>query len=109
MKKKHREGLTALCFLAPNLIGFLIFTAIPVVMSFVMSLYDWPVVGERRFVGFDNYKNLFTADPLFGKVMGNTVFYVAAYAVLNILIAMLLAVWLTSKIKNLKFYRAGSD
>lgn len=107
MKKKHREGLTALCFLAPNLIGFLIFTAIPVVMSFVMSLYDWPVVGERRFVGFDNYKNLFTADPLFGKVMGNTVFYVAAYAVLNILIAMLLAVWLTSKIKNLKFYRAA--
>lgn len=106
-KKKHREGLTAFCFLLPNLIGFVIFTAIPVVMSFVMSLYDWPVVGQHKFVGFKNFIQLFTKDPLFPTVMKNTLTYVVLYVALNILIAMLLAVWLTSKVKKLKFFRAA--
>ena len=101
-----RNTLTAVCFLLPNILGFLAFTAIPVLSSFVISLYDWPVLGEHRFIGFGNYIRLFSKDPLFLKVIGNTFIYVFFYVSCNFLLAMSLAVWLTGKIKGTRFYRA---
>lgn len=101
-----RNTLTALAFLSPNIIGFLTFTAIPVVASLVISLYDWSPIGDKTFIGLDNYVRLFTRDPLFSKVMGNTFTYVVSYLSLNIVLAMALAVWLTGKIRGTRFYRA---
>ena len=104
--KSMSNTMAAFFFLMPNLIGFLAFTAIPVAMSLVMSFFDWPIVGEKTFVGLGNYVQLFTTDPLFKKIMGNTFFYVVLYVVCNMLIALLLAVWLTSKIKQVYFFRS---
>ena len=101
-----RNTLTALFFLLPNILGFLTFTAIPVFSSFIISLYDWPVLGERRFIGAGNFVRLFAQDPLFLKVMGNTFKYVFFYVSCNFILAMSLAVWLTGKIRGTRFYRA---
>jgi multiple sugar transport system permease protein len=95
-----------MAFLTPNIIGFLAFTAIPVVTSLIISLYDWPVLGNREFIGFGNYVRLFTRDPLFLKVLGNTFVYVVFYVSFNFLLAMSLAVWLTGKISGRQFYRS---
>jgi multiple sugar transport system permease protein len=95
-----------MAFLTPNIIGFLAFTAIPVVTSLIISLYDWPVLGSREFIGFGNYIRLFTRDPLFLKVLGNTFVYVAFYVAFNFLLAMSLAVWLTGKVSGRQFYRS---
>jgi multiple sugar transport system permease protein len=101
-----RNTLTAMGFLAPNIIGFLVFTAIPVATSLIVSLYDWPVLGRREFIGLGNYIRLFANDPLFIKVLGNTFVYVVFYVSFNFLLAMSLAVWLTGKISGRQFYRA---
>lgn len=90
----------------PNILGFLVFTAIPVVSSLVISLFDWPVIGDKTFIGLGNYARLFTKDPLFFKVMGNTFIYVLCYVSLNVVLAMGLAVWLTGKIKGAKLFRS---
>lgn len=104
--KNQRNILTAVGFLSPNIIGFLAFTAIPLVQSLVMSLFDWPTFGEREFIGLQNYVKLFTKDPLFPKVMSNTCIYVFFYVALNIVLALVMALWLTSGIKGEKFFRS---
>jgi multiple sugar transport system permease protein len=101
-----RTMLTAIGFLSPNIAGFLAFTAIPVVTSLIISLYDWPVLGKHEFIGLGNYIKLFSGDPLFIKVMGNTFIYVICYVSFNFLLAMSLAVWLTGKISGRQFYRS---
>jgi multiple sugar transport system permease protein len=101
-----RNTLTAMAFLAPNIAGFLAFTAIPVAASLIISLYDWPVLGRREFIGLGNYIRLFTSDPVFLKVLGNTFVYVVFYVSFNFLLAMSLAVWLTGKISGRRFYRS---
>src|SRR3989339_1328878 len=104
--KNQRNMLTAVGFLSPNIIGFMLFTAIPVVQSLIISLYDWPTFGERKFIGLQNYIDLFTKDPLFPKVMGNTSIYVFCYVALNIVLALAMALWLTNIRRGEKLYRS---
>ena len=106
-RKKEKSDLgAAILFLAPNFIGFLIFTLIPMVFSLVMSLYDWPLTGTHTFVGLKNFITLFTKDILFFKVMKNTFVYVIAYVALNVVIALGMAVWITSLKKANQFFRS---
>lgn len=70
------------------------------VFSLVMSLYDWPLTGTHTFVGLKNFITLFTKDILFFKVMKNTFVYVIAYVALNVVIALGMAVWITSLKKS---------
>lgn len=53
------EALEGYLFLAPNLIGFLIFFAFPLVFSFFISLTDWDAFGNSNFIGLANYFELF--------------------------------------------------
>lgn len=104
--KRHTDFKYAVLFLAPNFLGLFIFTLLPMVFSLIMSLYDWPLTGTPEFVGADNFVRLFTADPLFYKVLKNTLVYVAAYVVLNVIIAMALAVWITGLKRFNEFFRS---
>jgi len=105
-RKKHTNFFTVLLFLLPNIVGFLVFTAIPVCSSLVISFFDWPIIGDMKFVGLGNYIRLFTKDPLFGKVLLNTVFYVVMYVSLNVIVAMGLALLLTSGVPYSRFFRS---
>ncbi len=106
-RKRKSDFGVALVFLAPNLIGFLMFTMIPMAFSLVMSLYDWPLTGEHTFIGLGNFVKLFTEDVLFWKIMKNTLVYVVAYVAFNVLIAMGMAVWITSLKKANEFFRSA--
>ena len=72
----------------------------PLVMSFIMSFYDWPVIGERVFVGIGNYVELFTKDDQFYKSLYITFKFTLFFVPFNIIIALILAVLIS---KNLKF------
>ena len=95
----RKETGAALGFLAPNLLGFLLFTLIPIVASLVLSFYEWPLLGEAVFTGLDNLVTLFTADPVFWEVVGNTAYFVIAYVGLNLILSLGLALWLTSNVR----------
>jgi multiple sugar transport system permease protein len=97
MTKNTRNTLTAVAFLLPNITGFMIFSALPVVASLFISFFDWPVLGDIKFIGFENYRRLLLDDPIFWKVFFNTVYYSVGYVSLNIIIAMSIALWLTSR------------
>ena len=96
-RRNIRNTLTAFAFLVPNIVGFLVFTALPVFASLGISFFDWPLLGDIRFIGFKNYRYLLFEDPQFWSVFFNTVYYSFGYVTVNIILAMSLAVWLTSR------------
>ncbi len=53
------EALEGYLFLSPNLLGFLVFFAFPLVFSFFISLTDWDAFGNANFIGLANYFKIF--------------------------------------------------
>ena len=87
-KQERRNTLVAYSFLAPNFIGFIIFTMIPVVFSVVLAFLDWGGGAQIKFVGLDNFRTIFkdfsfTRSNL-GIALKNTVFYTIATVPLTI-------------------------
>lgn len=101
----RRDTGAALGFLAPNLLGFLCFTIIPIGASLVLSFFEWPLLGQAVFTGLDNFIELFTSDPVFWQVVGNTFYFVGGYVVLNLIVSLSLALWLTSRVRGKAFLR----
>ncbi|WP_432346686.1 sugar ABC transporter permease [Shinella yambaruensis] len=86
--------LTAYLFISPWILGFLFFTLGPLLFSLTMSFHDWPVVGERTFVGFDNYRTMLLDDPQFWESLWITVKFAAIYVPFNIVMSFLIALML---------------
>jgi multiple sugar transport system permease protein len=79
----RKRFLIALLFLLPNLLGFIVFTAGPVLFSLGMSFTDWALTRHNRFsetpikwIGIENYERILTGDEshLFWDYFGNTAF-----------------------------------
>ena len=67
----------AYLLLAPATILFAVFMFYPLLYTFYLSFFDWNMTRPtKEFVALDNYIAVFT-DPNFGKIMGNTVLYIA--------------------------------
>ncbi|EYR83193.1 sugar ABC transporter permease [Shinella sp. 838] len=86
--------LTAYLFISPWILGFLFFTLGPLLFSLTMSFHDWPVVGERTFIGFDNYRTMLFDDPQFWESLWITVKFAAIYVPFNIVMSFLIALML---------------
>ncbi|WP_191274447.1 carbohydrate ABC transporter permease [Neobacillus kokaensis] len=104
-KKIKWDKLVPFLFISPWVFGFLAFTLGPLLFSLVISFFDWPVVGEAKFVGIANYKTMFTDDPLFWKSLWVTVKFAAFFVPLNIITALVLALLLNQNVKGHSFFR----
>lgn len=82
-----------LLFLAPWIFGFLVFTAGPMVASFVLSLTDYDVLRPPEFIGLANYEQLLR-DRNIVAALGNTVFYTVLHVPLSMALALALALLL---------------
>lgn len=94
----NQLGIAAL-FLAPNLIGFLVFTLGPILMSLGGSFTTWslkPLV-PLQFIGLANYVDLFT-DPNFYFYLFNTLYMLLAMPI-GIALSLALAVFLSQKLE----------
>lgn len=94
------EGRQALGFATPALAGLAIFTVVPVVLSIVMSFFDWPTFGEKTFIGIDNYIRLFTSSPDFWPALRNTAVFTILYVPLNVALSLVLAMALGPRIRG---------
>ena len=100
----RRDGRYAWIFLGPSLAGLALFTLFPTAMALGISLFDWPVFGERTFLGIDNFTHLLN-DPIFRKVIFNTTLFVVLYVPLNLVVSLGLAVWLGPQIWGRQAFR----
>lgn len=88
-----RENRWVWVFLAPWIVGFLVFTAGPMVASLVLSFTSYDVINSPTFVGTDNYNQLLH-DPEVRRSLVNTLFYTALHVPLVIVAALGLALLL---------------
>lgn len=95
MKKLYSNKLTILLFILPALVLFLGILIAPIFMSGYYSLFDWKGFGEKTFIGFENYTELFTSNSIgFVKALGNSLLLALFSVVIQLPIALGLALLL---------------
>jgi multiple sugar transport system permease protein len=90
---RQKQALWAWAFLALPVVFYVGVRFYPTAEAFLMSLTDWNIVGQAKFIGLANYERL-AADPVFWKVMGNTFTYLAVGVTVSMLIAFVVAWYL---------------
>ncbi|WP_327640608.1 sugar ABC transporter permease [Kribbella sp. NBC_00482] len=91
--RPRRHSWVPLLFLAPNLLGVLIFTLVPLVAGVLVAFTDWDVVSGLpglRWVGLENFSELL-GDAAFGRALGRTGFYIAVSVPATVLLGLALA------------------
>ncbi len=101
---KRREAISFYLAIAPWLVGFLAFTAGPMVLSFLASFTSWDLLGDPGWIGLSNYQAL-AEDPLFLQSLKVTVVYTAAYVPLDLAGGMLLALLARPRLKGIGIFR----
>ncbi len=102
-----KQSRTFFLFVSPWVIGFLIFTAWPMLASAYYSLTSYKVTLTPSWVGLDNYRYLLTKDINFKLALTNSVVYTVFSVPLGILLSLLLASLLNQKVvRGLPFWRA---
>jgi multiple sugar transport system permease protein len=89
----RQETRWAWLFLAPWVIGFVVFTGGPMIASLVLSFTEYDVISPPQVVGLENYRQLIS-DPAVAKSLGNTVFYTALHVPLAMAVSLGLALLL---------------
>lgn len=92
-------------FIAPWLIGFLVFTLYPILSTLYFSFCDYRVLSEPRWVGAQNYRSLLSDSDYFWRSVFNTVFMFIGVP-LSIVLGIGLALLLNLKLRGQAFYRA---
>lgn len=76
--KSWSERLTPWYFMAPAIIFFLIYVIYPIFQSISMSFYQWDGIGDKVFIGFQNYIDL-GYDPQFWTSLWNNVLWLVFF------------------------------
>lgn len=103
----RRETIAGYLFLLPNMIGFVIFTALAVVASAAISLTSWDLLSDPEFVGFQNYVELLTDDPLFRTVLWNTFYFTVVSVPASTAIALGLALLFNTGLRAIPLFRTA--
>ena len=98
--------LWAYLFILPTVIFFLVFIAVPFFRALGISLTEWAGYDQPRFVGLQNFVNLFK-DRIFWIAMRNTITYTAATTILQTVIPMGIAILLNAGWRGSVFFRTA--
>lgn len=83
-------------FLAPTVIGLGLFNLVPIVGSFVLAFFRWDIISDPVFVGVDNFVDL-AMNPTVRVSFLNTIGFVIVAVILQLTVALLLAILVQSK------------
>lgn len=115
-RKSNESFKKALPFLLPSLIGLAVFNFVPIITSLAISLTKWDGLSELTlfsnpsaffsayFTGVSNYASMLTSSDFY-RVLGNTLYFIVLYIPLMIIVSLLAASVLNSKIKGIGIYR----
>lgn len=101
----YKYRLDGFIFILPWIIGMLAFQLGPMINSFILAFTQYDIITPARFIGIENFRKIFTEDPLFYKSLWNTVYFVVGSVPISIIIGILVAVLLNQKIRGITIYR----
>ncbi len=107
LSKKARRTLVAYSFIAPNFIGFCVFTLIPIVFAFALAFLKWDGSNPIEFAGLKNFAKL-ADDTFFKAALRNTIIYCLGTVPLTMIASLALAVLLNQKVIGRGVFRTLS-
>ena len=107
ISKETRRTLVAYSFIAPNFIGFCVFTLIPIVFAFSLAFLKWDGSNPIEFAGISNFARLFD-DTFFKAALKNTILYCLGTVPLTMVASLALAIVLNQKVIGRGIFRTLS-
>ena len=92
-------------FIAPAVIGFLVFVGYPLIRSFYLALTKYNGLTDPIFVGLGNFRRLFTTDPAFWPSLRATGYLVLLYVPLSLVLGLALAMFLNQRFAGVRVVR----
>lgn len=105
-RRRTSQNRIAFLFLLPWFGGLIVLTAGPLIASLYISLTNFDILSSPHWIGLQNYRELFTADPRFLQSLKVTAIYVFCSVPLQLAFALFLAVVLNRPIRGVGLYRA---
>lgn len=103
-RKRLREAAVGYAFFSPWLIGFLVFTAWPVLYSLYLSFTNYDILQPAQWIGLTNYR-IALGSSTFWHSMYDTLYYVAFSVPFNLVLGILLAILLNQKVRGQRVFR----
>ncbi len=94
-------------FLAPSLLGLMIFIVLPILSSLWYAFHDWNLLSPPRFNELDNFKELL-ADDRFWRALQYTLMFIVAYVPPVFVLGLALAIFLNQKIRGMIVVRTAT-
>jgi multiple sugar transport system permease protein len=101
-----REGIMGWLMASPWIIGFLLFTAGPMLFSLYASFTDYNIIAAPRWIGTHNYENILTNDPMFWRSLSNTFWLVIFKVPIVLAVSLGIALLLRRRLPGNKLFRA---
>jgi multiple sugar transport system permease protein len=103
---RRRETTAAFGFLSPWIVGFLIFTAGPIIYSLYLAFTDYDIINEPEFVGTANFQQMIE-DPRVKRALWNTFIFAVMKVPLTMITALALAMLLLRVGRAVGFFRTA--
>lgn len=105
-KLANQQNFAGVLFILPALLGTIVFIIIPIICSFGLSFAKWDLLNSIQYVGLENYKVVLT-EPVFVKIIINTFVYAIATSIFGVIIPLILACIINTKIKGADFFKTA--
>ena len=105
--QSRHNNIVGYLFLAPFIIGLLVFTVYPFVYSLYLSFTEYNIVSPPQWIGIDNFVKMFTADDKFWVSFKVTLKFALVQVPLKLIFSLLVAILLSTKTKLTNVYRAA--
>lgn len=103
-RRTYKDTLVAYSFILPNLLGFALFTLIPMIFSLILAFMNWDGANVVSWAGLDNFRRLL-GDQTFRIALTNTFYYVAGTVPLTMAASLGLALLLNQPLRGRNFFR----
>ncbi len=101
----RRQNVLGYLWISPWLLGFIIFTAGPMIASLVLSFTNYRIINVIKWAGLDNYKTALFVDELFWPSLGKTFYYMIVSVPLGLLGSLSLAMLLNQRVRGESVFR----
>jgi multiple sugar transport system permease protein len=107
MSYRRRDQWMGYLFISPWLIGFFVFTLIPMIASLYLGFTDYRLTASPNWIGVENFVRMFTSDPRYWKSVQATFYYILTAVPLRLLFALAIAMLLNNARRFTSVYRAA--
>ncbi|HEY8383274.1 MAG TPA: sugar ABC transporter permease [Microvirga sp.] len=102
--RRHQAALAPMLLLLPALAAFSLFVLWPILDSLWLSLHDWDGIGEKRFLGLENYRELFD-DRVFWTAILNNIWWLIAFMLAPVL-GLAIALYLNQSVFGIRLVKS---